>query len=275
MRLDAIGDVEPSGSWCGVVAPPDEEYHVAARSARSTFGADVGPMRQHWSPEFDLSSTFGEAIARRHGRVTALAPRTPLAASLDAAITGRTSRRDLAGRPVRAGELATILWATYGQLPADAARRTVPSGGGLYPLDVYASCRDVDGLTAGLYQFDPFDDVLIGCEAVTPRRGRSAGIGDTFVHGDVTAGAAVIVMFVGVFARNRSKYGQRALRYTLIEAGHAAQNALLACAVLGLAACPLGGFFDNELDHLIGLDGVHESAIYAVAIGSGDGSGKC
>ncbi|MBA3398501.1 MAG: hypothetical protein H0X22_02075 [Acidimicrobiia bacterium] len=103
------------------------------------------------------------------------------------------------------------------------------------------SCRDVAGITAGLYQFDPFANSLIGCERVTPRRERGVDIADTFVHGDVTVGAAVIMVFVGVFARNRSEYGQRALHYTLIETGHAAQNALLA----------------------------------SVAIGSGDGNGTC
>ena len=89
------------------------------------------------------------------------------------------------------------------------------------------SCRDVAGITAGLYQFDPFANSLIGCERVTPRSERGVDIAERFVHGDVTVGAAVIMVFVGVFARNRSKYGQRALRFTLIETGHAAQNALL------------------------------------------------
>ena len=65
------------------------------------------------------------------------------------------------------------------------------------------SCRDVAGITAGLYQFDPFANSLIGCERVTPRSERGVDIADTFVH------------------------GQRALRFTLIETGHAAQNALL------------------------------------------------
>ncbi|MDX6483129.1 MAG: hypothetical protein QOE95_900, partial [Gaiellaceae bacterium] len=36
---------------------------------------------------------------------------------------------------------------------------------------------------------------------------------------------------------------------------------------LGLAAVPLGGFYDRRVDTLLRLDGVNESSLYMVAAG--------
>jgi nitroreductase len=39
------------------------------------------------------------------------------------------------------------------------------------------------------------------------------------------------------------------------------------CAALGLAAVPLGGFYDRAIDVLLGADGVNESVLYTVCLG--------
>jgi SagB-type dehydrogenase family enzyme len=74
-----------------------------------------------------------------------------------------------------------------------------------------------------------------------------------------------------MFWRSRFKYGQRAYRFTLLEAGHVAQNALLAAAALGLAAVPLGGFYDRKVDAFLGVDGLQEAALYLLPVGSAAG----
>jgi SagB-type dehydrogenase family enzyme len=88
---------------------------------------------------------------------------------------------------------------------------------------------------------------------------------------DGAAEAAAIVAIVAVFWRSRFKYGLRGYRFALLEAGHVAQNLLLACTAADLPAVPLGGFFDARLNRLIDLNGVDEAAVYAVALG-GSGS---
>ena len=47
-----------------------------------------------------------------------------------------------------------------------------------------------------------------------------------------------------------------------------AQNLALASAALGLAAAGVGGFVDDEMNSLIGVDGEQEVALYAILIGS-------
>ena len=70
-----------------------------------------------------------------------------------------------------------------------------------------------------------------------------------------------------------SKYGARGLRYIFLDAGHICQNLLLAAEALELGACPVAAFFDEELNEMLGLDGIEETAIYMAAIGRKRGEG--
>ncbi len=80
--------------------------------------------------------------------------------------------------------------------------------------------------------------------------------------------AAAVILITAVFQRTTFKYGERGYRFALIEAGHVAQNIDLVASALGLPAANLGGFFDRELEMLLDVDGVEQSLVYAVAIGS-------
>jgi SagB-type dehydrogenase family enzyme len=72
-----------------------------------------------------------------------------------------------------------------------------------------------------------------------------------------------------MFWRSRFKYGLRGYRFALIEAGHVMQNAVLAAAALGIAARPLGGYYDRLLDALVGADSLDEASVYALLLGGG------
>lgn len=84
------------------------------------------------------------------------------------------------------------------------------------------------------------------------------------------ADAAVVAVISFVGARSLTKYGDRGYRYALLEAGHTMQNLNLAVAALGLGAVNLGGFYDDELAVLCGIDIEHEVPLYASAIGHPD-----
>lgn len=64
-----------------------------------------------------------------------------------------------------------------------------------------------------------------------------------------------------------SKYGERGLRYLLLDAGHICQNLLLAAEALNLAACPVAAFFDWEMNELLNLDGEEETVLYLAPVG--------
>ena len=83
------------------------------------------------------------------------------------------------------------------------------------------------------------------------------------------AKSAAVIALTGISLKSRLKYGERGYRFMLLEAGHIAQNALLAANALELGACPFGGFIDDDLDQLLGIDGLDEVSLYLIAIGHG------
>jgi SagB-type dehydrogenase family enzyme len=168
--------------------------------------------------------------------------------------------------PARAGaltlcRLSTILAATYRADPLSGGR-PIPSGGALYPLELYPLVLDVDGADPGVYHYDPYD------HCVERLDGDLGLLPAALVEPALAERSSLIVVFTGVFWRSRFKYGARGYRFTLLEAGHAAQNALLAAAALGLDALPLGAFYDTRVETIVGVNGVDESVVYAIAFGT-------
>jgi SagB-type dehydrogenase family enzyme len=250
---------------------PAEAYHEASKVAPSLIGRQLGgASRLAASPHLLLSSM--RAVKRHSGSRVAL----PVAASLDRplgeVIAQRRSRRDFDRRPIASDALAALLQAGYGVtcvLDSEGDRparrlRAVPSGGALYPLELYAAVLRVDELEPGLYHFDPLRpglEVLRSGLVVEELAALST-------HPEIASSCAVLVFIAAVFGRTRFKYGLRGYRFALLEAGHVAQNLVLATTALGLAAVPLGAFFDRRTDAFLRLDGVNESTLYTIAVGS-------
>lgn len=222
----------------------------------------------------------GDAVARRMARLLpslpyealpkiALPPRTPLTTSVEDALLRRVSGRTFAATPLPLSTVAALLWATYGITRDNRDTgfprpfRTTPSAGALYPLEIFFHATAGDELAAGLYHFDPSADCLHHVVASDLSR----QLTDCLVQPELALASSLIVFFTAMFDRSSFKYGERAYRFTLLEAGHAAQNLALAAAALDLATVPLGGYFDRATDRLLGLDGVTHSTVYAMCVG--------
>jgi SagB-type dehydrogenase family enzyme len=211
----------------------------------------------------------------RPGREDPAAPWVPLPAgvpvdaSLADLVRDRVSCRAFRDQPIAFTELATLLRIGYGITgvteggPVQLADRPVPSPGGLYPLEVSVLVRAVGGLTAGIYHYVPFADGLeqVCDEAVSPSR-----VSSLFLDQPWAAEAAVVLVLSAVPERVR-RYRDRGHRYLLLEAGHLAQNLVLAATGLQLGAVNLGGFLDDELSALLRLDTQAEIVVYGTAVG--------
>ena len=266
--------------WVGLVYgeeppldDPAETYHEASKVSPFRIARQVeGARRLDSSPELQLSST--RAVKRLGGPLSPLAPPAPLEMSLADAIDGRVSRRTFGTDPLQSAFLAALLRAGYGvthTLESEAGEallplRAVPSGGALYPLELFVAALRVGGLEPGLYHFDPLRSCL---ESV--RTGLDAAeVAAVSTYPEIVEGCAAFLVIAAVFGRTRFKYGLRCYRFALLEAGHVGQNVVLAATALGLAAVPLGGFYDRRTDEFLGLDGVNESALYTIAVGVAD-----
>ena len=239
-----------------------EDFHENSKTSR--YGA--------YLPDEDvleLMSRWWEVVPYHGCPVVPLPEPAPLPVSLGEALLRRHTARALAPTPpADLLALATLLHFGYGVTRRDEhyprAFRTVPSGGAVYPLELYVHAAHVEGLDPGLYHFDPLEHALrrVGDGDHTER------LASSLVFADVVVAASLVVFVTALFERSTMKYGDRGYRFVLLEAGHVAQNVNLAAAALGLGCVNLGGYFDHDVDALLGLDGLTHSTIYMVAIGN-------
>lgn len=189
--------------------------------------------------------------------------------SFDEVLVQRETARAFAERPIHLEELAKVLFMAYGITRDNVGThfprpfRAVPSGGALYPLEIYVHATRVHGLAPGLYHYDPEDSTL----DVLRERDDSATIAGFMFQSELARSAAAVVFVSAVFLRTTFKYGDRGYRFVLLEAGHLAQNAILTARELGLTAAPIGGYLDREVDRYLGFDGLAESTVYALLLG--------
>ena len=180
-------------------------------------------------------------------------------------LRSRRSERNFSGRAMTLEDLSLLLWACQG-VTAKAGPfllRTAPSAGALYPIETYLAVENIEGLPAGLFHFNVNGFQL---ERMTDH-----GVGLPVAHAALDqsfiAGGAVTFLWSAVLRRNMAKYGHRGMRYICLDAGHICQNLLLAAEALGWRCCPVAAFYDDELNDILGLDGVEESVLYLAPVG--------
>jgi SagB-type dehydrogenase family enzyme len=202
--------------------------------------------------------------------VCELPPASSVSMPIQEAIHARQTARCLSPTPLTLDSVATLFHSAYG-LTRDLREqgfprpfRTVPSGGALYPLELYFYSAYVESLPVGIYHYNASEHHL---RFLLPGE-HSGAIAGGLVQENLATDAALIVFITAIFERSIFKYGDRGYRFTLLEAGHVAQNFNLIATALGYGCVNIGGYFDRQIDDLLGLDGLTHSTIYMTAIGA-------
>jgi len=193
-------------------------------------------------------------MEKRAIRLTA--PQLDGSMSLEKAIQQRRTKRSFRKMPIRLQQFSQILWSAQGITGKGGFGRAAPSGGALYPADVYAVVGDnsVDGFKAGVYLYEAKDHVALKIADGDRREEVAiASLGQMWM-----AGAAASFVVTAQFSRITSKYGDRGIRYAIMEIGHIGQNIFLQCQALGLAAGIVGAFNDREVAKVIEAEKNHE-----------------
>jgi SagB-type dehydrogenase family enzyme len=168
--------------------------------------------------------------------------------SLVQALARRRSVRRYGTQPLALAAASQLLWAAQGTTAA-GGRRTAPSAGALYPLEIHLLTQRVEGLAAGAHRYLPARHALqISNTEVTASILQQAALGQQAV-----SAAAAVVVITAVEVRSAGKYGARAGRYVAFEAGAAAQNLALQAVALGLGAVVIGGFDDAAVARALDL----------------------
>jgi len=203
-----------------------------------------------------MGSQEAEAPESSRSAVELPPPSLKGAVSLEEAIRSRRCVRQYADRALSLAQLSQLLWSANGVTGRNHRFRAAPSAGALHPLDFYAVVGQgsVEGLEAGVWHYRPADHEIDRVKEGDDREALArAALGQRQV------GTAKVVVVVTVeYARSTGKYGDRGRRYALMDAGFAAENFFLQVQTLGLAACVVGAFRDEQVAELLGLPKAHE-----------------
>ncbi len=180
----------------------------------------------------------------------------------------RRSTRRFGTQPLSIAQVALMARAAQGRTTGE--RRSCPSAHASYPLTLTVVAGKVDGLAAGIYQYEPERDALT-LIADGDHRDRVAGT--TLVdHAWLREAAALLLLSGDLEAAvqhfaDQQPLGRRGARYVWLEAGHASQNIYLQAAEADLGAVLVAGFDD---DRLLGLtpavvpSGQHPMGLFGV-----------
>lgn len=186
--------------------------------------------------------------------------------SLIDVIRQRRSRRIYKEKALNLEELSFLLWATQGirQLINEGVTtlRTVPSGGARHPFETYLAVLRVEGLQPGLYRYLPLEHKLLFLQTVVDFKEKLKNACSDFAHK-----SAVVFAWTAIPYRTAWRYNLLAPKLIAQDSGHVCQNLYLACGAIGAGACAVGAYNQNEMDALLGVDGIDEFTVYCAPVG--------
>jgi SagB-type dehydrogenase family enzyme len=205
-------------------------------------------------------------------RVELSPPALHQSASLWESIKKRRSVRNFKNEAIPEDALSALLWASQGitKESSDFALRAAPSAGALYPVETYIIIHKVEGIEPGVYHYDVMSHALEGLRTGDCRE----EIARAALDQDFVGTCNVVFIWTAVFGRSKWKYKERAYRYVYLDAGHIAQNVALAAVALELGSCQVAALYDDEVNAVVGVDGLDESIVYMTAVGKPIGGQK-
>lgn len=171
----------------------------------------------------------------------------------------RRSVRSFSDAGLGIAEVAQLLWAAQGRTHGQSGR-VAPSAGGTYPMELYLVAGKVAGLRAGVYHYLPDEHAVRSLRFGDARRDLARV---AFGQRAIVAAPAVVVLACD-YSRTTSRYGERGVRYTHMEAGHVGQNVHLESEALGLGTVMIGAFDDDSVKSVLGIT---QDPLYIMPVG--------
>ena len=143
---------------------------------------------------------------------------------VEKAIVNRRSQRDFTGETMSLAELSHILYYSSGITDKRQGLRAAPSAGATYPIEVYATVNNVEGLAKGIYHY-----LISSHELELLREGDFRNeMSQAALQEEMFKQANLIVALSAVFQRTKQRYRERAERYICQQAA----LSLLTCQLM-------------------------------------------
>ncbi|MFW6448880.1 MAG: SagB/ThcOx family dehydrogenase [Halobacteriota archaeon] len=173
--------------------------------------------------------------------------------------------------PFERSDLATVLYLANGIVNRVHMRgervtfRAASCTGRLYHIECYLVCGPLADLPAGVYHFDPESTSL-----TTLRTGDHRGALVRACGGELgVASAPAAVVLTSTWWRNAWKYRDRTYRHAFWDGGTVLANLLATAHALDRRAAVVGGFVDDEVATLLGVEPDEEAPIAVAPLGRG------
>ncbi|MFX0205267.1 MAG: SagB family peptide dehydrogenase, partial [Candidatus Hodarchaeota archaeon] len=167
---------------------------------------------------------------------------------LSSAIHQSKTTNDLRDRPLEIKEISQIMWALQG-ITHGIRKRTVPSAGATYPLEIYLVHDGSSTLRKGCYNYIPQDHKL---KHVSSSYNRTKLISSFLGEdNDAISNVSTIFLVFADYTRTTRRYGNRGVQYVHLEVGHAIQNFLLQITSLNINSRTIIDFNSHNLQNCI------------------------
>ena len=246
-------------------APPTQPFPEPRFALMPPSGSEATYLELiHQGSAFERLTTWGEVAQNllppvmRASAARVDLPAPEVGADLYDSIRLRRSVREHTAAGISATELAALCRSACG---GDEARE--PLHALTPPLQLYVMVRDVAGIEAGLYQYDPPMQSLNLLQAGDfSRAAHPAMLQQDFCR-------SADVLFVKAFSWDGISVpdGDRGYRYACQLAGISGEGLYLQATALGLGACGVGAFLDEEVAALVRCDPGKTAVLYITAVG--------
>ena len=255
---------DPFRTHVGAHVPVAELFHENSKLPARVNDAGGSPFGQYHGAG---AAGNGESKTYRTAEKTSLPPLSHLGEPISDVLGRRRSIRSYEPDSVTLWQVSQLFGWSYGIIPrpgeGSGSGRSAPSGGGLYPIELYVAAQRVAGLRPAVYHYSP----AAHCLETVATDGAIEAVRRASLYPEIVGEANLYLIMVAVFARTCAKYGERGYRFVLLDCGHVAQNLHLVGTAIGLGSVGIGGFLDDRLNDVLELDGVNEAVVHTIALG--------
>ncbi len=177
--------------------------------------------------------------------------------SIEEVLHQRRSVRDYKKTSMSLKEVSQLLWAGSGR---NAYRRTAPSAGATYPLEIYLIAGEIEGLEAGVYRYSIPTHGLENTKEQDVRKALCRAA----LEQRMIERAPMSLVIAADYHRTTSHYGQRGVRYVHMEVGHVGQNVSLQAIALKMGTVMIGAFDDQRVKEILEIE---EEPLYIIPVG--------
>ncbi len=253
----ALASQPSHGSQGSHPSQPLQELHTARTSSQSWLHSEKRALQLHLASsitegikdDVTLASSLPlpspTPVEKEEKRKTALSGGAiAWPDGIGQTILMRRSTRSFTGKALLQEELASILEYAYQPVLETPTSFFSPS-----LLTTYLVIQKMVGLEIGVYLYAPQTK-----EVTLLKAGRFQTETTHFCLGqELARDAAALVIHTAHLPTALSQYGDRCYRYLHLDAGHIGERMNLAAIQMGLGVSGIGGFYDDEVNTLLGL----------------------